>query len=270
MRPRTDQWWLKPDHIAIILRECHQHAMIAQEMTANKARQRTFQLLIQHGQHRAQHHWHGLREIMKLKSHHHALAPDILDKRRVPSVQVFQTIKQIVAGFCRVIDQMLIVKYIDRFNRGDAGFTNTTKGCHGMDHRRFRRAVSFHIDVALGDHRGHRCLATTKRLGKGSDIRNDTIMLECIELAGAAKTALHFVRHPDHAILIAKLAQLLPEGSIGLNDSAAALNGFQHNNANFRIRTERVFNGINIAERHANRIIDQLEITAVKPTIGDR
>ncbi len=96
---------------------------------------------------------------MELQPHHHTLAAYFFDDLRIARVQFFKTFEQIIAGFRRIIDKMLVVKHIDRFDRGDAGFTNAAERCHGMDHRRFWRTIGFHIDIALGNHRGHRRFA---------------------------------------------------------------------------------------------------------------
>lgn len=60
-------------------------------------------------------------------------------------------------------------------------------------------------------------------------------MLERIEFACAPETALNLVRYPQHTILVAKLAQALPIGSVGLDDAASALYGLKDDDADFGI-----------------------------------
>ena len=94
-------------------------------------------------------------------------------------------------------------------------------------------------------------------------------MFERIELARPAKAALHFVGDPQHAILVAQRPQLLPIFGGRRNDAAAALHCFKHNGADGRIGFEQSLDRVNVAERHFQRVLHQLEVAPVKLAVGD-
>jgi hypothetical protein len=75
-------------------------------------------------------------------------------------------VQQIGAGIGRIVDQAFVIEHVERLDGRDAGLADAAEGRHGMDHRRLRRAIGLHVDVAPGDHGAHRRLAAAQRLGR--------------------------------------------------------------------------------------------------------
>ncbi len=112
--------------------------------------------------------------------------------------------------------------------------------------------------------------AATKRFGERCHVRDNAIVLESVELAGAAIAALHFIGYPDDTMLVAQRTQLLPIFGRGLDDAAATLNGFQHYDADLRIGDKQALDRVNIAERNLQHIVRELELTAIEwPSVID-
>ncbi len=95
-------------------------------------------------------------------------------------------------------------------------------------------------------------------------------MLEGEEAAGAADPALHLVGDEDHAVPVAERAHLLPEVRRCNVDAAAALDGFENDDADGRIALEGAADGVDIAEGHLDVVVEQAELAAIERPVGDR
>ncbi len=139
-----------------------------------------------------------------------------------------------------------------------------------MDQRALRLAIGLHVDLATRDHRAHRSLRAAERLGKRGDVRHHAVALEGEELAGAAEPALHLVGNPEHAMLVAERTQFAPEALGRLDDATTALDRLHHDDADRGIALQRLPGRVDVAKRHLDPVLDQLELRLVERRIRDR